>query len=322
MKAILCTSYGAPLSVGEVASRPLAAGEVRIGVEACGVNFPDTLIVDGKYQYRPDLPFSPGSEVAGEVTEVAPDVTRVAVGDPVIAVTLWGGFAEELVASEWQVMLRPDAMDAVTAAGFGMVYGTSYHGLKQRAALRPGETLLVLGAAGGVGLTAVELGRLMGARVIAAASSAEKLAVAREYGAAETINYSEASLKDSIKGLTAGRGADVIYDPVGGDLGLEAVRGLAWNGRLLVVGFAGGSIQSIPANLALLKGASIVGVFWGSFREREPEVEAANFRQLFDWYTEGRLKPLVSRTYPLEKAEEALAELRSRRATGKLVLTV
>lgn len=322
MKAILCTSYGGPLSVGEVAPRALEAGEVRIRVEACGVNFPDTLIVDGKYQYRPDLPFSPGGEVAGEVTEVAPDVSRVAVGDPVIAVTLWGGFAEELVAREWQVMRRPEAMDPVTAAGFGMVYGTSFHALKQRAALQPGETLLVLGAAGGVGLTAVELGRLMGAHVIAAASSAEKLVLAREHGAAETINYAEASLKDSIKELTAGKGADVIYDPVGGDLGLQAVRGLAWNGRLLIVGFAGGDIQSIPANLALLKGASIVGVFWGSFREREPEVEAANFRHLFDLYAEGRLKPLVSRTYPLEQAAEALAELKSRKAMGKLVLTV
>jgi NADPH2:quinone reductase len=322
MKAVLCRQYGEPLSVEDVQPRPLKAGEVRIRVAACGVNFPDTLIVEGKYQFKPDLPFSPGSEAAGEVIEVAPDVSRFSVGDPVIAVTLWGAFAEELIAREWQVMRRPAEMDAVTAAAFGMAYGTSYHALKQRAGLQPGETLLVLGAAGGVGLAAVELGKLMGARVIAAASSAEKLAIARDHGAAETIDYSESPLKDQVKALTDGRGADVIYDPVGGDLGAEAVRGLAWNGRLLIVGFAAGTIQSIPANLPLLKGAAIVGVFWGAFREKEPDLEAENFRQLFAWYGDGRLKPLVSETFALEQAADALAALKSRKAVGKLVLTV
>jgi NADPH2:quinone reductase len=322
MKAVLCRQYGEPLTVEDVTPPPLGAGEVRIRVAACGINFPDTLIIQGKYQFKPDLPFSPGSEVAGEVIEVAPDVSGFAIGDPVIAVTLWGGFAEEIVAKAWQVMHRPASIDAVTAAAFSMTYGTSYHALKQRAGLKSGETLLVLGAAGGVGLAAVELGRLMGARVIAAASSEEKLALAREYGASETIDYSKGSLKEQIKALTDGRGADVIYDPVGGDLGTEAVRGLAWNGRLLIVGFAGGAIQSIPANLPLLKGASVVGVFWGAFREKEPDVEAGNFRQLFAWHSEGRLKPLISWTFPLEQAADALAVLSSRSAMGKLVLTV
>ena len=268
------------------------------------------------------MPFSPGGEIAGNVIEAGPGVTEFSAGDPVIAVTLWGGFAEEIIARPVQIMHRPASMDPDTAAAFSMTYGTTYHALRQRANLQPDETLVVLGAAGGVGLTAVELGALMGARVIAAASTDEKLDLARRYGATETINYSESSLKEQIKALTGGDGADVIYDPVGGDLGLEAVRGLGWNGRLLIVGFAGGEIQKIPANLPLLKGASVIGVFWGSFREREPDVERENFRQLFSWFEEGRLKPLISARYPLEQASEALSVLRSRKATGKLVLTI
>ncbi len=322
MKAVLCRQFGEPLSVEDIEPRPLDKGEVRIKVAACGINFPDTLIIEGKYQFKPDLPFSPGGEIAGDVIEVAPDVSGFAVGDPVIAVTLWGGFAEQVIATPAQLMHRPAAMDAVTAAAFSMTYGTSCHALKQRAALQPGETLLVLGAAGGVGLAAVELGREMGATVIAAASTAEKLALARDYGAAETIDYGQGSLKDQVKALTGGKGVDVIYDPVGGDLGAEAVRALAWNGRLLIVGFAGGRIQQIPANLPLLKGASVVGVFWGAFREKESSLDAENFRQLFAWHGEGRLKPLISETFPLERAADALAALTSRRAMGKLVLTV
>ncbi|HMB47931.1 MAG TPA: NADPH:quinone oxidoreductase family protein, partial [Afifellaceae bacterium] len=224
MKAVLCRQFGEPLSFEEVTPPPLEAGQVRIKVAACGINFPDTLIVQGKYQFKPELPFSPGCEVAGEIMDIAPDVSGFAVGDPVIAAGLWGGFAEQMVAKARQVMHRPASMDAVTAAAFATTYGTSYHALKQRAALQPGETLLVLGAAGGVGLAAVELGREMGGTVIAAASSEEKLALARQYGAVETIDYSQGSLKDQIKALTGGRGADVIYDPVGGDLGEEAVR--------------------------------------------------------------------------------------------------
>ncbi len=322
MKAMLCRAFGAPLEFAEIDSPMPGHGEVRIRVAACGVNFPDTLIVDGKYQIRPELPFSPGGEISGEVEAVGTGVDGFAVGDPVMAVTLYGGFAEQLIARPVQMMHRPDSMDPVTAAAFSMTYGTTMHALTQRANLQAGETLVVLGAAGGVGLTAVELGALMGARVIAAASSEEKLALARRYGATETINYSEVSLRDELKALTDGAGADVIYDPVGGDLGLEAVRGLGWNGRLLIIGFAGGEIHKVPANLPLLKGASVVGVFWGAFREREPDLERENFRQLFAWYEDGRLNPLISAQYPLEGAAEALEVLKTRKATGKLVLTI
>ncbi len=265
MRAVLCKSYGPPesLVVEDVPSRPLGEGEARVRVEACGVNFPDTLIIEGKYQFKPPMPFSPGGEIAGVVTEVAPGVDGVAVDDTVIGMIGWGGFAEEAVVSADRLMQRPAAMDVVTAAGFGMTYGTSMHALKQRAQLRAGETLVVLGAGGGVGLAAVEIGKIMGARVIAAASTAEKLETARAHGADETINYAEESLKDRIKELTDGRGADVIYDPVGGDFTEQALRATNWNGRLLIIGFASGPIPKLPANLPLLKGCSIVGVFWG-----------------------------------------------------------
>jgi NADPH2:quinone reductase len=213
-------------------------------------------------------------------------------------------------------------MDFNTAAAFSMTYGTSMHALKQRGNLQPGETLLVLGASGGVGLAAVEIGKAMGARVIAAASSAEKLAVAKAAGADELINYSETSLKDEIKRLTDGQGADVIYDPVGGDLFDQAIRAIAWNGRLLVVGFASGRIPELPVNLALLKGAAVLGVFWGSFAQRQPQDNAANFQQLFGWYSEGKLKPLVSQVYPLSNAAQAINDLGQRKAVGKVVVQV
>ena len=322
MRAVLCKSYGPPesLVVEDVPSRPLKDGEARVRVEACGVNFPDTLIIEGKYQFKPPMPFSPGGEIAGVVTEVAPGVDGVAVGDTVIGMIGWGGFAEEAVVSADRLLHRPAEMDVVTAAGFGMTYGTSMHALKQRAQLRAGETLVVLGAGGGVGLAAVEIGKIMGARVIAAASTAEKLETARAHGADETINYAEESLKDRIKELTDGRGADVIYDPVGGDFTEQALRATNWNGRLLIIGFASGPIPKLPANLPLLKGCSIVGVFWGSFRQREPELEAENFGELFQWYLDGRIKPHVSATYPLEEASQALHDLMERRAVGKIVL--
>lgn len=323
MRAVLCKSYGPPenLVVTDVERGPLGAGEVRVHVEACGVNFPDTLIIEGKYQVKPEMPFSPGGEVAGTVSEVADDVTDFRVGDTVIGMTGWGGFAEEVIVKPDRLLKRPLEMDVVTAAGFSMTYGTSMHALKQRAALQPGETLLVLGASGGVGLAAVELGKLMGARVIAAASSAEKLKVAREYGADELINYREESLKARVKALTDGRGADVIYDPVGGnDLFDQAVRAINWKGRLLVVGFASGEIPKLPMNLVLLKGCQIVGVFWGSFKEREPEASADNYRQLFQWCVEGRIKPHVGATYPLEEAPRALRAMLERKAVGKIVL--
>jgi len=323
MKAVICKQFGPPesLVVEDVASVALGPKQVRIGVHACGVNFPDTLIIQDKYQFKPPLPFTPGGEVAGEVIEVGSEVTRVKVGDRVIAMVGWGGFAEELVVEAERMMPVPRGMDLVTAAGFTMTYGTSYHALEQRARLCPGETLLVLGAAGGVGLAAVELGRLMGARVIAAASNAEKLALCREYGADETVNYDAEPLKDRVKELTGGHGADVIYDAVGGDYFDQAMRCINWNGRLLVVGFASGRIPQLPVNLVLLKGCSVVGVFWGAFTGREPEANARNLDTLGQWYEQGKLKPYVCKTYPLERVGEALNDILERRAKGKIVLT-
>jgi len=323
MKAVLCKQHGPPesLVVEEVESPALGAGQVRIAVHASGVNFPDVLIIQNKYQFKPPLPFTPGGEVAGEVVEVADGVTGVAVGDRVIAMVGWGGFAEELVTEAERTMPVPADMDYQTAAGFTMTYATSYHALKQRAELQPGETLLVLGAAGGVGLTAVELGRLMGARVIAAASTDEKLELCREYGADSCINYTTENLKERAKELTGGAGADVIYDPVGGDYFDQAIRATGWKGRYLIVGFTAGRIPELPVNLALLKGCQVVGVFWGAFTMREPEVNAANMAELGELYRDGKIKPHVCATYPLERVSEALADLEQRRARGKVILT-
>jgi NADPH2:quinone reductase len=323
VRAVVCKKHGPPetLVVEEVPSPPLGAGEVRVGVHACGVNFPDTLIIENKYQFKPPLPFSPGGEVAGEVIELGDGVEGVAVGDRVIAMTGWGGFAEELVIGADRLMAIPKDMSFAEAAGFTMVYGTSYHALKQRAALQPGETLLVLGAAGGVGLTAVELGKLMGAHVIAAASSQEKLDLCRRYGADHVINYSVESIKERTKELTGGNGADVIYDPVGGDAFDQAMRSIAWKGRLLVVGFTSGRIPEVPANLILLKGCQVVGVFWGAFTAREPETNVENLADLGRLYEQGRIKPHVSKTYPLERAADALNAILRREAKGKVVLT-
>ena len=324
MKAVLCKTLGPArdLVLEDVASPVPKKNELLLEVQAAGVNFPDTLIIEGKYQFQPPLPFSPGSEAAGVVAAVGEKAGAFKVGDRVMALTGWGAFAEQVAVPFYNVMPIPESMDFTTAAAFGMTYGTSMHALKQRGQLRPGETLLVLGASGGVGLAAVEIGKAMGARVIAAASSAEKLAVAKAAGADELIDYSQASLKDEIKRLTGGQGADVIYDPVGGELFDQAVRGLAWNGRLLVVGFASGRIPELPANLVLLKGAAVLGVFWGSFAQRQPADNAANFRQLFAWYGEGKLKPLVSKTYPLADAGLAIEQLATRKAVGKLVVKV
>ena len=323
MKAVLCKEYGPPetLVVEDIESPPLAPGQVRIAVHACGVNFPDTLIIQNKYQFKPELPFSPGGEVAGEIIEVGADAEGVAVGDRVIAMVLCGGYAEELCTEATSVMPIPDGMEYTTAAGFTMTYGTSLYALKQRGHLLAGETLLVLGAAGGVGLAAVELGKVMGARVIAAASSEDKLALCREYGADETINYVQENLKERTKELTGGRGADVIYDAVGGDAFDQAIRCINWEGRLLIIGFASGRIPELPVNLALLKGCQIVGVFWGAFTMREPQENAANLEQLGRWFEEGKLKPHVCATYPLERSGEALQQILDRKAKGKIVLT-
>lgn len=323
MRAIVCKQYGPAekLVVEEFDLPPPAPGHVRVRVEAAGVNFPDTLMIEGKYQVKPDLPFVPGAELAGLVETVGEGVRDMAPGTPVIGMVGLGAFAEVANVAALQLLRRPPSMDAVTGAGFSMTYGTSMHALKQRARLQPGETLLVLGASGGVGLAAVELGKAMGATVIAAASSAEKLEVAKRAGADHLINYSAGSLKDAVKLLTGGKGADVVYDPVGGDLLEEAVRATAWEGRVLVVGFASGTIPRIPANLLLLKGCALIGVFFGTFRDRDPDTNRANFAEMFDWFEQGKLKPLVSRTMDIAQVTEAFDILTSRGAIGKIVLT-
>lgn len=323
MRAVLCKELGPPesLVVEEIPSPEIKSGQVLVRVGACGVNFPDTLIIQGKYQHKPDLPFSPGGEIAGEVIDVASDVSNVKKGDRVIALCGHGGFAEEIAIDANRVVHIPDQMDYVTASSFLLTYGTSYHGLKQRANLQPGETLLVLGAAGGVGLAAVELGKAMGAKVIAAASTDEKLALAKDHGADELINYSTEDLKDRVKELSGGKGVDVVYDPVGGDLFEPAVRATGWNGRILVIGFAGGYIPKLPVNLVLLKGSSVVGVFWGEFTRRQPKDSAQNNKELLEMYLQGKVRPHISQTFPLDKAADALNVLQNRQAKGKLVVT-
>ncbi len=322
MRAVVCKEFGPPesLTVEQVPSPMLGAGQVRLAVEACGINFPDTLIIEDKYQFKPPLPFSPGGEVAGEIVEVGAGVEGWKVGDHAMGMCGWGGFAEEIVLEAGRLVPVPKGMDSVTAAGFTMTYGTSHYALEDRANLRPGETLLVLGAAGGVGLAAVEIGKVMGARVIAAASSDEKLEFCRRAGADELINYTTESLKQRVKELTDGRGADVIYDPVGGDLFDEAMRCIGWEGRLLVVGFAGGRIPQLPVNLVLLKGCQVIGVFWGSFTARDPARNSANLAKLGAWFEEGKLRPFVSATYPMEEAGKALRAMLDRRVIGKIAL--
>ncbi len=323
MKAVLCKSYGPPesLVVEDVASPIPGAGEVVISVKAASVNFPDVLIIQNKYQIKPPLPFSPGSEVAGVIKDVGDGVTTFEPGDKAMAITGYGGFAQEVKAEARRVLKLPSSMDFTTAAAFGLAYATSDHALRDRGELKAGETLLVLGAAGGVGLAAIEIGKALGARVIACASTDEKLAVCRAHGADATINYATEDLRDRIKALTGGHGADVIYDPVGGPYTEPALRSIAWRGRLLVVGFAAGDIPIIPLNLTLLKGCAIVGVYWGDFARREPERFAAAMDQLGRWHAEGRIRPHVSATFPLERAAEALQLMAERKVSGKLVLT-
>jgi NADPH2:quinone reductase len=324
MKAVLCKSYGPPenLTFEEIDDPKPGAGEVLIDIYAAGLNFPDTLQIEGKYQFQPPFPFIPSSEVAGIVAEVGEGVTRVSVGDRVLAAVGNGAMAERVVAKEGGVERIPDSMDMRTASGFGMVYGTSYHSLKQRADLQPGETVLVLGASGGVGIAAIEIAKAFGARVIAAASTDEKLQVCKDAGADELINYSDGVLKEKVKDLTDQNGADVIYDAVGGDMFDQATRCINWKGRFLIVGFASGRIPKLPANLALLKGCQYVGVFWGAFRVREPEVHDQNTRELFELFNQGKLKPLVKDCFPLEQYEDALNIFIQRKAVGKVVIEV
>jgi NADPH:quinone reductase len=324
MKAVLCKQFGPPdsLVVQEVASPKASTGEVVIAVKAASINFPDVLIIQNKYQVKPPLPFSPGSELAGVVKEVGGGVQGFKPGDAVMAFTTYGAFAEEVKTDAARLLPLPPKMDFVTGAAFLLTYGTTDHALRDRGALAAGETLLVLGAAGGVGLAAVEIGKALGARVIACASSEDKLAVCREHGADATINYAAEDLRERVKALTEGRGADVIYDPVGGAYSEPAFRSVAWRGRHLVVGFAAGEIPKLPLNLALLKGAAVLGVFWGDFARREPKRFAASVQQLGKWYQEGRLRPHVSETFPLESAAKALNLMAGRQVKGKLVLTV
>src|ERR687888_833635 len=324
MKAVLCKQYGPPesLTIEELPSPKPGPGEVVVSVKAASVNFPDVLIIQNKYQFKPPLPFSPGSELAGVVKEVGSGVSGWKAGDRVIAFTTYGAFAEEVKTEAARLLPLPAGMDFVHGAAFLLTYGTSEHALRDRAQLKAGETLLVLGAAGGVGLAAIEIGKALGARVIACASSENKLAVCREHGADATINYAAEDLRERVKALTEARGVDVVYDAVGGPYSEPAFRSLAWRGRLLVGGFAAGEIPKLPLNLALLKGASVVGVFWGDFARREPKRFAESIAQLASWYREGKLRPHVSQTIPLENAAEALRLMASRQVKGKLVLTV
>jgi NADPH2:quinone reductase len=322
MKAMLCEKFGPPkdLVLKEVADLIPLAGQVRIATEACGVNFPDTLIIENKYQFKPDLPFAPGGEVTGIVDAVGDGVSQDLLGQPVMCMTLSGGFAEQTLCKAEDLIARPSSMPSTVAAGFTMTYGTSMHALKQRAQLQAGETLLVLGAGGGVGLAAIEIGKQMNATVIAAASSAEKLNAAKNAGADHLIDYSQQDLRSALKEIVGKKGVDVVYDPVGGDMFEAALRSTAWGGRVLVVGFASGDIPKVPVNLALLKGCSIVGVFWGAFRLNYTKEDNENFEQLFAWYEDGKLKPYASKIYALEAAAQALNDLKNRKAVGKIVL--
>jgi NADPH2:quinone reductase len=324
MRAIRCNALGEPdrLVCEEVEPPAIGARDVRIRVRAAGVNFADTLIIAGSYQIKPPLPFSPGFEVAGEVLACGDAVSRVRPGQRVMAIVDYGGFAEQVAAPEAQVLALPDGVGDVVAAAFPVAYGTSHFGLKVKAGLAAGETLLVLGAAGGVGLTAVETAKLLGATVIAAASGEDRMRIARDAGADAVIDARAPDLRDQVKELTGGRGVDVVYDPVGGAAFEAALRATAPGGRILIVGFASGDVPQIPANILLVKNLSAIGLNWGAHKTLAPDAMAASLAELLAWLADGRLKPHVSRTYPLADAVAALKELRARKTTGKVVLTV
>ena len=324
VRAVLCKAYGPPesLVIEEVPDPSAGAGQLLVEVRAAALNFPDVLMIEGRYQSQPPFPFSPGSEFAGVVRALGPGTTGFAVGDRVFGGSGGGAFAERLVVPAAAVRRVPAKMTFEQAAGFTTTYGTSYHALVQRAHLAAGETLLVLGAAGGVGLSAVEIGKALGARVIAAASTREKLEVARRAGADELIDYSDGELKDKVKALTGGRGADVIYDPVGGDLFEQCLRAINWNGRILIVGFVGGAIPKAATNLILLKGCALVGVFYGSFAARYPAENAKNVEALVRMFDAGKLDPLVGRVFAFTEYAAALRCLSERNAIGKVVLKV
>jgi len=332
MKALLCKEYGPPesLSYEEIDDPEIKDGHVLVDIYSASVNFPDVLMIEDKYQFKPPLPFPPGGESSGIITEIGSGVSGFNIGDRVIVSSGFGSFAEKILVDPDALTIIPDEMDHNTASAFLMTYGTSHHALKDRADIKEGESLLVLGAAGGVGLAAVELGKAMGAKVIAAASSEEKLKTCIEHGADETLLYPSGSmdreqqkkLSDEIKELSGGWGADVIYDPVGGDYAEPALRATAWEGRYLVVGFAAGDIPKIPLNLALLKGCQIVGVFWGAFKGREVDLHNANVQELIKMYEKGLLNPHISSVYSLEDGSQAIRDLADRKARGKVVVQV
>jgi len=323
MRALICKDF-APydqLSVEDVPEPPLGEGMVMIDVRAAGVNFPDILLVEGKYQMKPPTPFIPGMEAAGVVSALGEGVANIAQGDRVIAATMLGAFAEKVPVHSSQIVPMPDAMSFEEGAALTTIYGTSYHALKDRAKLKAGETVLVLGAAGGVGVATVQIAKAMGARVIAAASSGEKLDFARENGADELINYSTEDLKARVKELTGGKGVDVVYDPVGGDFSEAALRATGWDGRFLVIGFASGPIPKIPLNLALLNSRNILGVFWGAWAGSHPRENALNMKEIFDLYEAGKIKPQISAAYALDDYRSAFEDLMGRKVKGKVVLT-
>lgn len=323
MKALVCselTGYQ-NLTIEDVPRPEIRPGAVRIRVRAAGVNFSDTLITKGTYQVKVPTPFTPGMEAAGTIIEVGEGVD-LPLGTRVATLLDYGAYAEEIVIDVDRVVTIPMMMSFEEAAGFMVTYGTSHIGLRHRGQLKAGETLLVHGAAGGVGLTAVEIGRKIGATVIATASSEDKLAITREYGADHTILSTDEDLRDQVLALTNGRGADVVYDPVGGDLFTQSLRCIAWEGRLLHIGFASGNIPQVPANYLLVKNCASIGVYWGAYIQKDPQVLVAATRELMQWYAEGALKPRISQTYPLEEGVEALKALVERRTTGKVVLTV
>jgi NADPH2:quinone reductase len=322
MKAVLCQTFGAPeqLVVSELDEALPGKGEVAVTVSYVGLNFFDTLIIEGKYQLRPSFPFSPGAEFSGTVRECGTGVNGFAPGDRVAGFINYGACRELVVCREDQLTALPAMLGDEAAAGLAVTYGTSLHALKQRAELRPGQTLAVLGAAGGAGIAAVEIGALMGAHVIACASSAEKIAFAMRLGAVDAIDYGQCDLKSELRRLTNGQGADVIYDPVGGGLSEAALRAIAWQGRYLVIGFASGEIPRIPLNLTLLKGCDVRGVFWGEFVQREPTVHQENMMQLVQWAAHRMIRPHVHAIYAPEQIGDALYELKNRKVQGKILI--
>lgn len=322
MKAIVCKTWGLPdtLTVEELPDVAADSGQVLIDIQAAGVNFPDVLIIQNKYQFTPALPFTPGSEFAGVVHSVGANVTQYKPGDKVIAFAAQGAFAQQIAVPVQAVMPMPPGMDFDIAAAITLAYGTSHHAVIDRAQLKAGETMLVLGAAGGVGLAAIEIGKALGARVIAAASSDEKLEICKKHGADATINYTTQDLREAIKSTTEGKGPDVIYDPVGGIYAEPAFRSIAWRGRYLVVGFANGDIPKLPLNLTLLRGASLIGVFWGEFVKREPKANLAAMRELMGWLSEGKIRPHISGRYALADTPQALNDMAARKVTGKVVV--